>query len=147
MKKTTPLYRFVEWSSPEELHEATLEWKSELEFVQVEQGFLNQLIANHTLALISDDIKEEGQALISELFEEEKQVSQLLTNVLKHHNELEILVDGKDQIQEEKKFKEAHYFLKMEVLDYLKNYKNTKRKIFDLIQQIMKKSKRKRISN
>ncbi|MDC8003783.1 hypothetical protein POV27_06955 [Aureisphaera galaxeae] len=146
MKKAKQAYRFVEWSSPDELHEATLEWKSELEFIKVEQRFLNQLIANHTLELISKEIRKESQELISELYKEEKEVDGLFDDVLKHSNRLEILVDGVDQIQEEKQFKEAHYFLKMEVLSYLNNYKETKRKIFLLIQQIMKKKKRKQIS-
>lgn len=146
MKTTGIAYRFVEWSSPEELHEVTQDWKSELEFIKVEQNFLDQLIKNHTLALISDDIREKGEQLIVELLKEEKEVDRLLLNVVKHYNKLDILVDGVDQIKEEKSFKEKHYSLKMEVLKYIDEYKDTKKKIFELIQQIMKKQKQKQIS-
>ncbi|GAB5399980.1 MAG: hypothetical protein Aureis2KO_15650 [Aureisphaera sp.] len=146
MKKIKQTYRFVEWSSPAELHEATMDWKSELQFIKVEQLFLNQLIGNHILELTSEDILKEAQGLIGELLREEREVNELTKKVNTHSNQLEILVDGVNQIQEEKRFKEAHYFLKMEVITYFTNYKETKRKIFQLIQGLMKKKKRKQIT-
>ena len=147
MKRKNPAYKFVEWSSPEELHEATLNWISELEFIKDEQQFLDVLIKNHTLQLISGEIYSQSQAIVSELSKEEKEIKSLLKGVRKHSNELEILIDGIDQIQEENKYKEDHYVLKIEVSRYCDNYKMTKREIFNLIMQIMKRKKQKRLSH
>jgi hypothetical protein len=44
-------YKYVEWISPVEMHQATLDWLSELNFVRDEQKFLNNLVKSHTLEL------------------------------------------------------------------------------------------------
>ena len=146
MRKNTPTYKFVEWCSPEELHEDALNWISELEFIKDEQQFLDALIKNHTLELISGDIYSKSLKLVSELSREEKKVAYLLEVVQKHSNQLQILMDGIDQLKEEKKYKEVHYVLKIDVSRYEDDYKKTKREIFSLIKQIMKQKKQKRLT-
>ncbi|MEL6810306.1 MAG: hypothetical protein AAFP76_03105 [Bacteroidota bacterium] len=146
MKSTNPLYKFVEWSSPEELHEASLGWRSELEFIKDEQQFLDSLIKNHTLQLVSGELYAKSVAVISELLAEEKEVTSLLNRVYAHLNRLEVLTDGVDQLEDEKSYKEEHYILKIEVSRYSSDYRITKAKIFDLIKELMKKGKQKRIA-
>ncbi len=146
--KTNPFaYKFVEWSNPEELHQESLNWMLELEFIKDEQRFLNELIKNHTLQLISGEMYQRSLAVVNELSKEEKEVISLLKKIKKHTNKLEILVDGIDQLNEEKKYKEDHYMWKIETSTYLDNYKDTKKKIFSLIKQIMKQEKQKRLLN
>lgn len=147
MKKNNPPFKFVEWSSPDELHEESLLWRSELEFSKDEQQFLNALVKNHTLDLISGDTFNKSKKVISALAKEEKEVSALVARVVKHSNGLEILVDGVDQIKEEAAYKKDHYDLKIEVSRYYENYKQTKREIFELIKQIIKQKKQKQISH
>lgn len=147
MKTKKPAYKFVEWSSPEELHEASIDWISELEFIKDEQKFLDSLIKNHTLKLISKELFQRSQKVVTELSNEEKQVNNLLKRVKLHVNKLEILVDGIDQKEEEDRYKEDHYVLKIKVLRYLDDFKKTKRSIFELISSIMKQVKRKQLSS
>ncbi len=146
MRKNTPAYRFVEWSSPGELHQDALDWISDLEFIKVEQQFLNSLIKNHTLELISGEIFSQSKKLVSELSREEKEVTSLLEVVRRHSNQLEILADGINQLQEEKKYKEMHYNLKIDVSRYEDTFKKTKSHIFQLIAKLMKQKKQKRLS-
>jgi len=146
MRKNTHTYKFVEWCSPEELHEDALNWLSELEFIKVEQQFLDALIKNYTLELISGDIYTQSLKLVRELSREEKQAASLLEVVQKHSNQLQILADGINQLKEEKKYKEVHYVLKIDVSRYEDDYKKTKREIFSLIKQIMKQKKQKRLT-
>jgi hypothetical protein len=146
--KTNPFaYKFVEWSNPEELHQESLNWMLELEFIKDEQRFLNELIKNHTLQLISGEMYQSSLAVVNELSKEEKEVISLLKKIKRHTNKLEILVDGIDQLNEEKKYKEDHYMWKIETSTFLDNYKDTKKKIFSLIKQIMKQEKQKRLLN
>lgn len=147
MKKNNPQYKFVEWSSPDELHAESLLWRSELEFSRDEQQFLNTLVKNHTLDLISGNTFAKSRKVINDLAKEEKDVSALLERIAKHTNGLEILVDGVNQIKEEAAYKQDHYNLKIEVSRYYENYKKTKRAIFDLIKQIIKQKKQKQISH
>lgn len=145
MKKEKKAYRFVEWSSPDELHEASLLWRSELQFVNDEQHFLDDLIKNHTLELISGELYQKSLAAISDLEKEKKQLTQLLEKVGTHINKLEILVDGINQTIEEKQYKQDHYVLNVEVSRYLEDYKETKKDIFNLIKLILRRAKEKRL--
>lgn len=144
MKNIT--YKFVQWSSPEELHEACLQWKSELEFFKKEQQFLDELIKANMPQLLSEELYKKTTDLISELSKEEKEVTKLLKRVRSHINLIEILVDGIDEIEKEKSFKEAHYYLKIEVAKYAKDFRATKTAIFELIKAIMKQRKQKKIA-
>ena len=146
MRKNTPAYRFVEWSSPGELHQDALVWISDLEFIKVEQHFLNSLIKNHTLELISGEVFNQSKKLVGELSKEEKEVTSLLEVVKRHSNQLEILADGINQLQEEKIYKEAHYNLKIDVSRYEDTFKKTKSGIFQLIAKLMKQKKQKRLT-
>ncbi|MBQ4820939.1 hypothetical protein [Aquimarina sp. MMG016] len=145
MKAKTPNTKYIEWKSPEELHEASLNWVSELKFIKDEQHFLDELIENYTLQLISGNIFEKSKKVVNELSKKQNEINPLLKKVINHCNELTILVDGMDQPEEEKEYKEKHRVLLIEVDTYQQEYKEVKRKIFDLIKMIMKQSKQKRL--
>ena len=51
MKTKKRNYRYLEWKSPEEMHQTSLEWISELKFVKDEQLFLNDLVKSYTLQI------------------------------------------------------------------------------------------------
>ncbi|WP_298541393.1 hypothetical protein [uncultured Aquimarina sp.] len=147
MKSKKPNIKYIEWKSPEELHEASLNWISELKFIKDEQHFLEELIENYTIQLISGKTFEKSSEIVNELALNRKQINPLLKKVIRHFNELTILVDGIDQPKEEKKYKENHQELLVEVSTYFESYKETKRRIFDLIKAIVKKGKQKRLLN
>ena len=138
-------YKYVQWSSPEELHLACVAWGSELEFIKDEQQFLDELIHSYTLSLISKETYNKALVLITELSNEEIAINDLLTRVKDHANNLEILVDGIDQIPEEKQYKETHYQLKIEIEKYEDEFRKTKARIFELIKIIMKQQKQNRL--
>lgn len=139
-------YKFVQWSSPEELHGDCLLWMSKLRFIKDEQGFLNNLVKNYTLQLLSEELYDRAKHFINLLHKEEKEVVQLLEKIQKHCNGLEMLVDGVDEIREERKYKEAHYYRKMEVALYEQEFQKTKKEIFTLVMNIMRKDSRKQLS-
>ena len=139
MIKKTSNYKFVQWSSPEELHGDCLLWMSKLRFIKDEQGFLNDLIKNYTLQLLSEDLYKRATHFINLLQQEEIDVIKLLQKVQNHCNGLQILVDGVDEIREEKRYKEAHYYRKMEVIVYEQEFQKTKKEIFNMVKHIMRK--------
>ena len=145
MKIKKPNTKYIEWKSPEELHEASLNWVSELKFIKDEQHFLDELIENYTLQLISGDTFEKSKKIVNELSELRKHTGPLLKRTINHVNELTILIDGIDQPKEEKVYKEEHRLLLIAVNEYQHTYKKIKRSIFDLIKTIMKQSKQKRL--
>ncbi|TSE08068.1 MULTISPECIES: hypothetical protein [Aquimarina] len=145
MKPKQPNVKYIEWRSPEELHETSIQWVLELKFIKDEQHFLDELIKNHTIELISEKTFEKSRDIVNELSTKRKEIDPLLKKIINHHNELTILMDGIDQPKKEKQYKEDHRELTIIVNIYLNDYKVLKRKIFDLIKMIMKLGKQKRL--
>ena len=124
-KKTKPQY--TEWLYPEEMHEASLNWFSELNFIRDEQFFLNNLIKSFTLQLAD-----------SEVFEKSKKV-------VTDENQLGIMVDDVDQLKMEKAYLETHKELTNEMRNYSTKYRKIKERLFEVVSTVMKKDKQKRL--
>lgn len=145
MKSKYKQVNYVEWRSTEEMHDNTIEWLSDLEFVKVEQGFLEELIKENTLYLISGDTFTKSKAVVTKLSGSIKKVNALHKRVLKHSNELEVLLDDVKETKKEQLFKTEHDLLNAEIFIFLNNYRNIKNEIFELIKNIMKINKQKRL--
>lgn len=146
MIKKNSNYKFVQWSSPDELHGDCLQWISKLQFIKDEQRFLNDLVKNYTLQLLSEELFERATHFINLLHKEEMEVVKLMEKVQKHCNGLQILLDGVDEIRKERKYKEVHYYRKMEVATYDQEFQKTKKEIFNLVMNIMRKDSRKQLA-
>ena len=145
MKKKNSIYKFVQWCSPQELHKACLEWISNLEFIKVEQFFLNDVIKNHTLDLLTDELFQKTVQLSNQLQLEEKELTKLLGKLQVHRNGLMLMLDGVDQIEQEKKYREDHFQLKMEIGSYEFDYRCTKKEIFDMVTLLIRQHKPKEL--
>ncbi len=147
MKSKELNVKYVEWQTPEELHETSLDWVSELKFIKDEQHFLDELIKNYTMQLISEKTFEESKEIVNELSQKRKVIEPLLKKIINHHNKLTVLVDDVDQPKEEKQYKEDHRLLLKEISKYFNTYKEVKRKVFEFIKTIIKQGKQKRLLN
>lgn len=147
MKTIMPDIKYIESKSPGELHVESLNWISELKFIKDEQHFLDELLKSYTIQLIEKQDFAKNKEIISELSKLEKDGEKLLKKIINHENELLILVDGIDQIKEEKHYRFLHSTYLLEVTNYYNNYKDAKKKIFDVIKKIMKQEKQKRLLN
>lgn len=143
MKNIT--FKIVQWSTPEELHSECLEWASLLKFIKDEQHFLDELIKNYTISLISEELYEESLKLVGELNTEEKELAKLLKRVKEHNNTFEVLLDNALDHRESAAYKETHYYLKVAIYNYTQKYRDTKTMLFKKIKKLMKQEKRKRL--
>ncbi len=138
---------YVEWLSPEEMHDMSIQWFSELMFIKDEQLFLNNLIKSYTIQLTDKGVFEKSKELVAELLKAEKEVVNLLKKVQLHSNQLEIMVDDVDQLKMEKAYKGTHNDLLLEVNEYGNTYRNIKERLFKLVSKVMKLDKQKRLLN
>ena len=143
MKNIT--YQKVRGSTPSELHAECLEWISQLKFSKDEQRFLNELIRDYTLPLIADGLFNTSVDLVRELSSEEKELRSLLQRVKAHINNVEVMLNQNLDEREEKAFVETHYYLKLGVYRYARNYRRTKAALFGSIKQLMKSDKKTRL--
>ncbi len=147
MKTIMPNIKYIESKNPDELHVESLNWISELKFIKDEQQFLDELLKSHTIQLIEKQDFSKNKEIISHLSKLEKDGEKLLKKIINHENELLILVDGIDQIKEEKHYRFLHSTYIMKVTNYFNEYKDVKREIFDVVKKIMKHEKQKRLLN
>lgn len=138
-------FKYLEWHSAEEIHEITLGWQSQLDFLKDEQQFLTQLLKEYTLALLSDRDFSSIRTQVELLSGLQKQLPVMRKKIIKHRNDLEVLVDGKDEIKKERAFQDRHLLLEMKIEHYLKEYKAIKKQLFDVVGQAIKNQRNKRL--
>ncbi len=147
MKTIMPNIKYIESKNPDELHVESLNWISELKFIKDEQHFLDELLKSYTIQLIENQDFSKNKKIISQLSKLRKTGEKLLKKLINHENELLILVDGIDQIKEEKHYRFLHSTYLLEVTNYFNDYKAIKRDIFIVVKAIMKHEKQKRLLN
>jgi len=147
MKTKKQIYRYLEWKSPEEMHQTSLEWISEMKFIKDEKLFLNDLIKSYTLQITSLGLFEESRKLITAISNSELDLDLLLKKVRVHENQLSIMLDDVDQPIMEKAYTETHRDLMFTIDTYLIEYRKLKGSLFQMISRVMKKEKQKRLLN
>lgn len=142
-------YRYVEWMSAEEMHESSMRWMSELNFIRDEQLFFNDLVKSYTLQLIDGTIFEESQKVIEAILETEKDADILIKRIRAHENLLMIMVDDVNELTMEKAYIRTHQGLSTKMDGYMIDYQKLKTRFFTLITRVMKekKQKQKRLLN
>lgn len=147
MKTIMPNIKYIETKSPDELHVESLNWISELKFIKDEQKFLEDLLKSYTIQLLENQDFSKNREIINDLTKIRKSGENLLKKLINHENELLILVDGIDQIKEEKHYRFLHSTYLLEVTNYFNEYKDIKKEIFSAVKKIMKQEKQKRLLN
>ena len=139
--------KFREWFSADELYEESKKWFSELKFAKDEQKFLNSMVKDYTLDIIDSDMFQTIQPVVESLNKSEKELVDLFKKVQLHGNQLEIMVDEVNQEKMEEAYLDTHNDLAMEVQDYFEKYRDSKIKIFDIVSNVIKRKKQKRLLN
>lgn len=143
MKFIKPKPKYVEWLSAEEMHQASRAWVSELEFIKDEQHFFEDLIKSYTLQLIDSDNFSKSKTIVETLNKLQKKNKVLLKAVKNHENKLEVMVDGIDEPEKEKEYKNIHRELIIKINNYFKAYKALKTNLFEIVKEAIKKQKQK----
>ena len=139
--KTQNKNQVVEWFSAERMHEMSKNWLSDLNFIKVEQIFLEDLITNYTQKIIDANAIDRAQN-VSTALQRTKRGSQKIVNaLLRHEKDLELMVDGKDELDKEDKYKTEHREFTKTVSSFYYDYKAVKFEIFELIKELMKSDK------
>jgi tRNA/tmRNA/rRNA uracil-C5-methylase (TrmA/RlmC/RlmD family) len=145
MRTTESKINYVVWLSPEVMHEASRKWLSELEFIKGEQLFFRDLIKSYALYLIDSKHIDESRKVIENLNKIKKKTTLLAESVQNHENKLIIWEDSINHSKEEERYKTEHRKLIIEVSKFFQNYRIFKTKFFDLIKEIIKEQRQKRL--
>ncbi|WP_372794185.1 hypothetical protein [Lutibacter sp.] len=127
-------------NSVEYLHSKTKNWISEIEFIKLEQDFLKELLADHIIGLCDTNNFNKAKLLLNGINHEAKLSETLIKSINEHNINLSLLIEN-NYLKKESLFRENHESLKIEVKNYIENFKYIKKQVFELILLIMKKEK------
>ncbi|MFL1012183.1 hypothetical protein [Flavisericum labens] len=137
--------KYQPWLSAEIMHNDSLKWLSELNFIKDEQLFFDDLVKSYTLQLIDSSHFSESKKIVARLSDSQRETETLLKEVLKHEKELKVMVDGKDQLEKEDAYKNEHVELITKVTRFTENYRMLKSQLFELVKNIIKEGKQRRL--
>ncbi|MFD2518902.1 hypothetical protein [Salinimicrobium flavum] len=145
MKAKTPTFRYIEWKTPDEMHFSSQQWNSELNFVQDEQRFFEDMLREYTIPIIESHLFTRIKELIEELSDSREELNNLQQQVKSHSNRLERLIDNVDEPKEGRIYRGEHKDIMKAVNNYLKTYKKLKKDMFSAVTQALKQQKQKRL--
>ncbi|MDN3618295.1 MULTISPECIES: hypothetical protein [Polaribacter] len=134
---------YIKWLSAEEMHNDSKEWRLELEFLNDEYLFFEDLIKWNTLQLIDFQSYDKSKEIIEKLSNSIKTNDALIQLVQKHENNLEVIEPEGDKQKET--YKNEHKTLLILFKNHLKEHRELKLNLFDVLKKIKKEEKQKRI--
>jgi len=105
------------------------------------------MVKDYTLDIIDSDMFKTIQPVVESLNKSEKDLVDLFKKVQLHGNQLQIMVDQVNQEKMEEAYLETHSELGREVEDFFVKYRDSKTKIFDIVSNVIKRKKQKRLLN
>jgi hypothetical protein len=143
MKTKQTEVKYVKWLSAEVMHTESRNWMSELLFAKDEQLFFDDLNKSYTLKLIESKHFSKSKKIVEKLVSLQKETEKLISTIKQHEVDLEIMINKKDELEEEENYKNAHRELIVLVADYFENYKSVKKQLYKLIKAVIKEQKQK----
>jgi len=125
-----------------ELHDQTVQWINEIQFMADEQIFLEHLLSSHFLELSSSKLYETTKKLIRKLKEVETTGNDLMDMIQMHNNNLGKLIENFNE-NGQLTIDREHIAIKKDLEDYILKFRYVKKKIFGIIKQILKDHKQK----
>lgn len=141
MKTIQTTAKYIEWISAEDMHTNSLLWLSQLRFIEDEHHFFEHLISSFSRELQELDIFSSDKEIIDVLNRSYRNTVQLIEVVIKHEKELTIMIDEIDQQEDEKKYKEIHRKLSVDIDAFSQEYRELKTQLFNIIKGIKKEEK------
>lgn len=124
----------------EVLHAKTNKWISEIEFIKIEQDFLKEMLSEHIISLCEMENFKTAKLFLNGVEHEEKLGAKLLSDIQDHKMNLALLMEN-IYLKKEDDFRKKHEEIKIEVFNYIQNFKYIKEQVFKLVLHIMKKEK------
>lgn len=145
MKNKTPQFRYIEWKTPDEMHFSSLQWQSEINFIQDEQRFFEDMLREYTMPIIESHLFSRIKELIERMTDSKEKLNKLQEQVKDHSNRLQRLVENVDEPKEGRQYRQEHKKILQAVNEYSKEYKKLKKEIFEAVSQALKQQKQKRL--
>ena len=129
-----------------DLHDQSVQWINEIQFMTDEQLFLEHLLSSHFLELSSSKLYETTKRLIRKLKEVESLGNDLMDKIQLHNKHVGTIIENFNKEYQVNVDRE-HQSIKKDLDSYLLKFRYIKKKIFGIIKSIMKEHKQKLLIN
>ena len=129
-----------------ELHDQSVQWINEIQFMTDEQVFLEHLLSSHFLELSSSKLYETTKRLIRKLKEVESLGNNLMDKIQLHNKHVGTIIENFNK-EYQVNVDLEHQSIKKDLDSYLLKFRYIKKKIFGIIKSIMKEHKQKLLIN
>lgn len=126
------------------LHAKAQQWISEIEFIKIEQNFLKELLSEHIIGLCETHNYDKAKMFLNGIEHEAKLGQKLIESIKEHKINLALLLEN-IQLKNETKYRNNHKLLKVEVKNYIENFKYIKEQVFELVLLILKNEKERKL--
>lgn len=130
--------------SIQELHNDSMLWISEINFINDEVRFLEHLLSAKYIDCLAAGLYKKIEELVHKL-KEQKKVGDTLKIVIKEQEVILTDLIKRNNVLSNKNFLENHKKLELEVSYYIKKYKRLKKQIFDIVENVMKQKVQKKL--
>ena len=137
-------YTYIDSYSAEDMHEHSKKWFSELSFIKDEQRFLISLIQSFAIKPMDKKEFSKTEEFRKDIEENQKILNPIIKQVQKHMNQLEIMIDGVNQLEMEHAYRKTHKKLFQKVNQILLDYRTIKERGFAKLSSILKSTKQKK---
>jgi len=133
---------FGRLKSGEELYNDSNLWLSEIEFINHEILFLNHLLSSNYIEFLEVGLSKKIDDLVKRITSEKKIGKTLRKHIKDHKKILFDLIETKS-VTSNKNYLETHKKFDREIHVYLRQYKDLKKEIFEIVENRMKKKEQK----
>ena len=129
--------------SIDELHHDSRNWLSEIEFINYEMKFLNNLLSSYYIDLLDSGYDAHIKELVNKIVIEKKSGKALSKLINQHEIILSDLIRT-NSVTSNKNYLETHKKFEIEISIFLGRYKELKKEIFRIVERTMKKKGQKK---
>lgn len=122
------------------IHIDTLEWKSNLQFIENEIQFINQLLNSYVFEPTTPNLFERLQEYKKQIVDTEEEILKMKEGIRKHENQLGGMLEC-DTISCDNSYYQEHELMKMSYDQLFKNFRKLKSEIFGYAGGILKQRK------
>ena len=138
-------YKYIEWMDAESMHQSTMDWLNNLRFIKDEQTFFEDLIDHYVWHLVDSKNYPKSKKIVDKLAQLKTNNTVLIEALKLHRNELEVLVDGVDELDKEEQFKQSHREFEAIYSEFMEENTQLKHRLFTLVKSFMKEDKKNRL--
>ena len=135
---------FGRLKSVDELHNDSRLWISEINFVNDEMRFLDQLLSSNYIDFLDSGLDKKIEVLAITISHKKKLGDTLLKLIKDHEKILSDLIET-NSVTSNKNYLETHKNFERKINTYLSEYKELKKEIFKIVEDVMRKKEQKKL--